>query len=71
MIRVSDELRRAAAPIWDAQLAHPFVRGIGDGKFLATRDGIALAKAFARVKNITRRRRLIRLLVEIMGKIDS
>ena len=27
----SDELRRAAAPVWDAQLAHPFVRGLGDG----------------------------------------
>lgn len=27
----SDELRAEAAPIWDAQLAHPFVRGIGDG----------------------------------------
>lgn len=27
----SDELRRAAAPIWAAQHEHPFVRGIGDG----------------------------------------
>lgn len=27
----TDELRAAAAPIWDAQLEHPFVRGIGDG----------------------------------------
>ena len=25
------ELREAAAPVWEAQLAHPFVRGIGDG----------------------------------------
>lgn len=25
------ELRAAAAPVWEAQLAHPFVRGIGDG----------------------------------------
>jgi thiaminase/transcriptional activator TenA len=25
------ELRAAAAPIWRAELAHPFVRGIGDG----------------------------------------
>jgi thiaminase/transcriptional activator TenA len=25
------ELREAAAPVWDAKLAHPFVRGIGDG----------------------------------------
>lgn len=27
----SDELQAAARPIWDAQLEHPFVRGIGDG----------------------------------------
>ncbi|MFN8532550.1 MAG: thiaminase II, partial [Dehalococcoidia bacterium] len=27
----SDELRAAADPIWQAQLEHPFVRGIGDG----------------------------------------
>ncbi len=29
--RFSDELRRAADPIWQAQLEHPFVDGIGDG----------------------------------------
>jgi thiaminase (transcriptional activator TenA) len=29
--RFTDELRRAAEPIWTAQHAHPFVRGIGDG----------------------------------------
>lgn len=27
----SDHLRVLAAPLWDAQLGHPFVRGIGDG----------------------------------------
>ena len=27
----SDQLRQAAAEIWDAQHAHPFVRGIADG----------------------------------------
>ena len=27
----TDELHHAARPIWDAQLAHPFVAGIGDG----------------------------------------
>ena len=27
----SAELREAAAPVWEAQIAHPFVRGIGDG----------------------------------------
>jgi len=30
-LRFSDELRRAADPVWKAQHAHPFVRGIGDG----------------------------------------
>lgn len=28
---LTDELHAAARPIWDAQLEHPFVRGIGDG----------------------------------------
>ncbi|HTU00691.1 MAG TPA: thiaminase II [Candidatus Sulfotelmatobacter sp.] len=28
---LSDELYTAAKPVWDAQLAHPFVRGIADG----------------------------------------
>jgi len=27
----ADELRTASADVWDAQHAHPFVRGIGDG----------------------------------------
>ena len=27
----SAELREAAAPVWEAKLSHPFVRGIGDG----------------------------------------
>lgn len=30
----TDELHDAARPIWDAQLAHPFVTGIGDGTLL-------------------------------------
>jgi thiaminase/transcriptional activator TenA len=29
--RRSASLRAAAAPVWDASLAHPFVRGLGDG----------------------------------------
>lgn len=29
--RFTDRLRRSADPIWAAQHAHPFVRGIGDG----------------------------------------
>ena len=38
-------------------------------EFLATRDGVALAKAFTRVKNVKLRRRIVRLIVEIMEKI--
>jgi thiaminase/transcriptional activator TenA len=30
-VRFSDELRAGSAAIWEAQHAHPFVRGIGDG----------------------------------------
>ncbi len=30
-VRVTDALYEAARPIWEAQLEHPFVRGIGDG----------------------------------------
>jgi len=30
-VRPSDELRAAAAEVWEAQHEHPFVRGIGDG----------------------------------------
>ena len=29
--RLTDRLRRAASAIWEAQHAHPFIRGIGDG----------------------------------------
>jgi thiaminase/transcriptional activator TenA len=31
VIRFTDELEAAARPIWEAQLEHPFVKGIGDG----------------------------------------
>jgi thiaminase/transcriptional activator TenA len=30
-VSFSAELREASAPVWEAQIAHPFVRGIGDG----------------------------------------
>ena len=35
--RFSDHLRALAEPIWAAQHAHPFVRGIGDGTLSAAR----------------------------------
>ncbi len=38
-------------------------------EFLATREGIALARAFARVKDVKLRRRIVRLLTEIMEVI--
>jgi hypothetical protein len=38
-------------------------------EFLTTPDGIALARAFSRVKNRKLRRRIIRLLVEILDGI--
>jgi len=31
MLRFTDRLHELAEPIWEAQHAHPFVRGIGDG----------------------------------------
>ena len=31
MVRFTDRLHELADPIWEAQHAHPFVRGIGDG----------------------------------------
>jgi thiaminase/transcriptional activator TenA len=33
----ADELYAAAKPLWDAQLAHPFVKGIGDGTLAVDR----------------------------------
>lgn len=30
-MKLTDELYDAARPIWDAQLEHPFVKGLGDG----------------------------------------
>ncbi|NIR44334.1 MAG: thiaminase II [Gemmatimonadetes bacterium] len=51
----TDELRAAAEPIWDAQLEHPFVRGIGDGSLEENRfanwvlQDYRYLKEFARV----------------------
>lgn len=43
---ISDDLRRQAAPIWDAQLAHPFVRGIGDGTLAIETFGLWLRQDY-------------------------
>ena len=51
----TDQLHEAARPIWDAQLEHPFVQGIGDGtleeeKFRRwVRQDYLYLKEFARV----------------------
>ena len=38
-------------------------------EFLSTSDGVALAKAFTRMKDMKLRRRIVRLAVEIMGRM--
>ncbi len=43
---VTDDLRQLAGPIWDAQLAHPFVRGIGDGTLAIETFGLWLRQDF-------------------------
>ena len=55
MTRLSDDMLAAARPIWDAQLQHPFVRGIGDGSLPPerferwVRQDYLYLKEFARV----------------------
>ena len=52
---VCDALYRAAKPVWDAQLEHPFVRGLGDGSLEVdrftrwVRQDYLYLKEFARV----------------------
>ncbi len=43
---VSDDLRQLAAPIWEAQLAHPFVQGIGDGTLAVETFGFWLRQDY-------------------------
>jgi thiaminase (transcriptional activator TenA) len=43
---VSDDLRRLAEPIWTAQLAHPFVQGIGDGTLDVATFGLWLKQDY-------------------------
>ncbi len=43
---VTDELRQLAGPLWDAQLAHPFVRGIGDGTLAIATFGLWLRQDY-------------------------
>jgi thiaminase/transcriptional activator TenA len=78
--RFSDALRAAAAPTWEAQHAHPFVRGIGDGTLAATKFrhyvrqdyvylvdyGRLLALACARAPRLETMRRLAELTQAIL-----
>ena len=76
----SAELRAAAAPAWDAALAHPFVRGIGDGtlpedrfRFYVRQDylflidyGRLLALACARAPRVEWMRRFAALAQSVL-----
>jgi len=43
---LSDRLRALADPVWEAQHAHPFVRGIGDGSLDARKFGYWLRQDY-------------------------
>jgi thiaminase/transcriptional activator TenA len=78
---LSDDLRAAAADIWEAQHAHPFVTGIGDGtldlevfRFWVRQDylflveyGRVLALGAARAPDLETMRRFAELTVETLG----
>lgn len=80
MTRFTDELRAAAGDVWDAQHAHPFVRGIGDGtlaedvfRHYVRQDyvflvdyGRLLALACARAPELTTMRRFAELTQAIL-----
>jgi thiaminase/transcriptional activator TenA len=79
-VSVAAELRRAAEPVWAAQRAHPFVRGIGDGtlpearfRFYVRQDyvflidyGRLLALAAARAPRLEWMRRLAGLAQSVL-----
>jgi thiaminase/transcriptional activator TenA len=52
--RPSDEARAAAAEIWEAQHAHPFVRGIGDGSLDLERFGFWVRQDYLFLKDYVR-----------------
>lgn len=78
---ISDELRAQAAEVWEAQHAHPFVRGIGDGTldverfaFWVRQDYLflieyarVLALAAARAPDLPTMRRFAELAHETLG----
>jgi thiaminase/transcriptional activator TenA len=76
MVRFTDRLYELAEPIWEAQHAHPFVRGIGDGtldidkfKFWVRQDYLflvdyarLLAMAVAKAPDLATMRRFAELV---------
>ncbi len=80
-MRFSDEVRAEAEPIWAAQHAHPFVRGVGEGtldsdafRVYVRQDylflveyGRLLALASARAPRLELQRRFAELAGEILG----
>lgn len=78
---LSDDLRAAAADVWEAQHRHPFVTGVGDGtlprenfRFWVRQDYVflveyarALALAAARAPDLPTMRRLAELAHETLG----
>jgi thiaminase (transcriptional activator TenA) len=81
-VSFSAELRAASAPLWEAQHAHPFVRGIGDGslpedrfRFYVRQDylflidyGRLLALAAARAPRLEWMRRLAGLAQAVLER---
>jgi thiaminase/transcriptional activator TenA len=54
MTRPSDAARAAAAEIWEAQHAHPFVRGIGDGTLDVARFAFWVRQDYLFLKDYVR-----------------
>ena len=79
-VSVSTQLRRAADPVWTAQHAHPFLRGIADGTLAAERFSFyvrqdylflieyarLLALGAARAPDLATMRRFSELTTEIL-----
>jgi thiaminase/transcriptional activator TenA len=80
-VTFSEDLRAGAADVWEAQHAHPFVTGVGDGtlpldafRFWVRQDyvflveyGRALALAAARAPDLATMRRFAELAHETLG----
>jgi thiaminase/transcriptional activator TenA len=50
----TDELHAAALSVWEAQLEHPFVKGIGDGSLEEDRFGRWVVQDYRYLKDFAR-----------------